>query len=321
MVKPIVVVGSANADLVAECQRAPDAGETLYGRNFHAGVGGKGLNQAAACALQSAEDSSVSMIACIGTDDYGSMCEEAMVKLGIQTAHIVRTNEAATGVAMITVESSGDNRILYIPGANGLLSVLHVDNAASLLREAAVVVCQLESPMETVLHALDVAHQAGVRTLLNPAPVQTLPDDLYTKLSFLVPNESEAALLSGMPVETPEDAIRVGKHFLERGVQEAVIVTLGEQGSVLVTRAGSTHVASKKVKAIDTTAYVPSLHHNVLTYSAGDSFIGGICAKLAEGSNILEAVQFGTSVAAITVTRSGASDSIPTRAEVDASLS
>ncbi|ORY76660.1 ribokinase [Protomyces lactucae-debilis] len=297
MPKPIVVVGSVNVDLVAQCKRAPDAGETLYGRDFHAGVGGKGLNQAAACALLSQPGPLVHMVACIGNDPYAAMCRDAMAKLHIQMDQVL-TEDTATGIAMITVEDSGDNRILYIPGANELLSVKHIDKAAALIREAAVIVCQLESPMETVLHALALAHEAGVPTLLNPAPVQALPHSLYKQLSYLIPNETEAALLSGMKVETPDDAIRVGEHFLRLGVQEAVIVTLGGQGSVVVTRDGSTHVPSKKVKAIDTTA-------------AGDSFIGG---------DIHAAVQYGTAVASITVTRSGASSSIPSLSEVERSM-
>lgn len=248
----IVVVGSINADLVMQASRAPDAGETLTGRNFTTGVGGKGLNQCAAIALQSR--TTVSMVACIGADTYGEMCTEAMRTLGINYDHVKQFDDISTGVALIVVEDSGDNRILLSAGANEKLSVDLIDQSAGLIQDAAIAVFQLESPLKTVLHAIKLAHNAGVKTILNPAPAIELPDELLAQVSYLIPNESEAALLAKQAVRNADEAIEAGKVLLDRGVQDGVIITLGAAGCVIVTKEGSKQLPATKVIAIDTTA-------------------------------------------------------------------
>lgn len=247
-------MGSINADLVLKAARAPEAGETLTGRGFSTGVGGKGLNQCAAVALQSR--SKVSMVACVGQDTYGEMCCSAMTNLGIQMDHVRKLDEISTGVAMIIVEDSGNNRILLSPGANEHLSRDDIDKAKPLLESASMVIFQLESPLATVQYAIEQAQSHGVKTLLNPAPAQNLTDEIMRQVSFLIPNESEASLLTQIDVNDVSSAKQAGEKLLDRGVQEAVIITLGSQGCVIVTRINAEHVPANKVKAIDTTAFV-----------------------------------------------------------------
>ncbi len=199
------------------------------------------------------------------------------------------------------MEQGGENRILLAAGANGTLTGAEADKiaASDQFRSADLLILQLEVPLGTVLRMVQCAGPC-TRTLLNPAPAIVLPDSLYPLLHFLVPNETEAALLTGLPVTSPEEAGVAGKLLLDRGIKEAVIVTLGKEGSVIVDRQGVRHVPARQVQVVDTTA-------------AGDSFIGGLAVKLVEGENVDEAVAFATRVAAITVTKHGASASIPSR--------
>lgn len=249
----IVVVGSINADLVIKAARAPEAGETLLGRDFSTGVGGKGLNQCAAIALQSPE-SKVSMVACTGNDAHGKMCRTTMRDIGIDLTHVKVIDRVATGVALIVVEDSGDNRILLDAGANGALTKDIVDEASEKIKNASLVVFQLESPLATIEYALSMAHGAGVKTLLNPAPAAALPDELLRQVTYLIPNESEAGILADMPVRNVRDAELAGRALLDRGLHEAVIITLGGEGCVVVTKDKAKHMPANKVKAVDTTA-------------------------------------------------------------------
>lgn len=249
----IVVVGSINVDLVMRTERAPEAGETLAAHGYSIGVGGKGLNQCAAIKLQS-ESRNVGMVACIGDDEYGKLCLSEITRLGVDVSSVVQLHDSPTGVASIVVEDSGDNRILLSSGANSKLSTDMVDRAHTALTTASIAVFQLEIPLTTVRYAVHKAHSAGVRTVLNPAPGTRLPDDLLEEVSYLIPNESEAAILSQMPVTNVEQAIAAGKSLLDRGVQEAVIITLGDQGCVSITKTDAKHMPAQTVKAIDTTA-------------------------------------------------------------------
>lgn len=331
----IVVCGSCNVDLVMRCRRAPEAGETIAGFDdgFSTGVGGKGLNQAAACARQcrpsvpitgtpdaeakevgeggKAGRAGVSMVACIGDDPYGQQCRSALAELAIDADAVSVAKDTANGVALITVESgTGDNRIVLSAGANAALTPERIDGARAKFEQAKVAVFQLEVPMQTVKHALRLAASVGNRTILNPAPAVELDDALLKDVHILIPNETEAGILSGVKVTDVVSAHAAAQKLLRRGVREAVIVTLGAQGCVIATHTdghhdggGVMHLPAEKVKAVDTTA-------------AGDSFIGGLAAMLAEGESLQEAVRHGQRVAAITVTRKGALESIPTREEV-----
>lgn len=253
----IVVVGSINVDLVLKCERAPEAGETLAGlpNGFSVGVGGKGLNQCAATALQSLPGSRVSMVACTGDDAYGEMCRKALSDTGVNVDKVQIISATSTGIAMIVVERNGQNRILLSSGANEQLSRTHIDRCSEMIQAAALAVFQLETPLETVLYAMKVAHSSGVKTVLNPAPAMLLSDDILGVTSYLVPNETEAALLVGLPVTNISQAIEAGQNLLARGVKEAVVITLGSAGCVLVSTGNEPlHIAAEKAQAIDTTA-------------------------------------------------------------------
>lgn len=249
----IVVIGSVNVDLVLRTERAPAAGETLTAYDFTTGVGGKGLNQCAAVKLQSV-DRHVCMIACTGVDDYSKMCISELSRLKIDTTFVVPEENAPTGVAVIVVDDSGDNRILLSPGANSRLSRNHIDRVLSILETASIAVFQLEVPLDTVKYALQKARAAGVRTVLNPAPATDLPDEVLKEVCYLIPNETEASNLTQKPIRNIAEAMSAGSLLLSRGVQDAVIITLGDQGCIVVTKRESRHVPTPVVRAVDTTA-------------------------------------------------------------------
>jgi ribokinase len=296
-----VVVGSLNMDLVLRVPRAPEAGETLTGHDFSVVPGGKGANQAVACARMGAK---VTHIGRVGADAFGNALRQTMAADGIDIRHISTDGHAATGVATILVEDSGQNRIVLAPGANATLTPAHLDDARSCIEASSMVVLQLEIPLETVLHAIGMARRAGRPVLLNPAPARPLPDHLWASVDFLIPNESEAALLTGIAVSGPASAAEAAQILRARGVGH-VLVTLGEQGVLIAGQDGTRHLPAQSVAAIDTTA-------------AGDTFIGGFATGLLEGLSVDDAARLGQRAAALCVTRQGAQPSIPRRSECDA---
>ena len=221
---------------------------------------------------------------------------------GIDVSHVKRTSAVGTGVAMILVEDIGQNRIVLAAGANGTLSSADIDAAGELIDGAALLVVQLEVPLDVVLYAMRRARAAGVPVLLNPAPAVRLPDEVWPLVDILVPNESEAALLTGLSVADVESAYRAAQYLRQRGVR-CVLITLGEKGVVLVDDQGQRHLPAQVVKAVDTTA-------------AGDTFIGGLTAGLVEGLSLDDAAVLGQRASALCVTRIGAQPSIPYRREV-----
>ncbi|PKU22807.1 ribokinase [Telmatospirillum siberiense] len=297
--KSIVVVGSLNMDLVLRVSRAPAAGETLMGRQFSVVPGGKGANQAVACARLGAP---VTLIGSLGADAFGAQLRQAMAGDGIDTTHVVTDDRSATGVAMIQVDDDGQNRIVVVSGANATLEPIHVDAASAAIDRAALMILQLEVPLATVEHAVDRAVRAGLPVLLNPAPVLALPDRLWPKIDYLIPNESEASALAGIPVTDPSSAMEAAWILRSRGVRH-VLVTLGRQGVVIVGPDDARHLAARSVQAVDTTA-------------AGDTFIGGVAVGLREGMTLWEAADLGQRAAALCVTRHGAQPAIPFRAEL-----
>jgi len=297
--KPIIVVGSLNMDLVMRTPRVPVGGETLNGHEFCTLPGGKGANQAVACARLGGK---VGMIGQVGTDGFGNTLRDGLSADGIDVSGVKQTASVGTGVAMILVEDIGQNRIVLASGANGILSPADIDAQSAAIKNAAMLVVQLEVPMPVVLHAMEIAHTAGVPVLLNPAPAVVLPESIWSQVDILVPNESEASLLAGISVHDAASAFAAARIFRQRGVG-CVLVTLGEQGVAVLDDTGERHIPAQVVKAVDTTA-------------AGDTFIGGLAAGLIEGMSLNEAVSLGQKASALCVTRHGAQPSIPYRREL-----
>ncbi|MBB5018688.1 ribokinase [Chitinivorax tropicus] len=280
--------------------RAPEAGETLTGYDFATHPGGKGANQAVACARLGGE---VSLIGRLGNDAFGQVLRDGLIAEGISDDTVGSDDRAATGVAMIMVDDAAQNRITLAPGANAKLTPAHIDAQAGLFDGAAMLILQLEVPMPTVLHAATLARRHGCPVLLNPAPATSLPDAIWPMIDYLVPNETEATLLTGIIVTDPASAGEAAKRLLDKGVRN-VLITLGSQGVLLANGQGTEHLPAFVVKAIDTTA-------------AGDTFIGGLAAGLAEGMSLSDAARLGQRAASISVTRHGAQPSIPYRAELN----
>ncbi|GAC1321960.1 MAG: ribokinase [Collimonas sp.] len=305
----IVIIGSINMDLVLRVPRMPHPGETLSGGRFQTISGGKGANQAVACARLSADSVKVAMIACLGDDAFGVELRAALRNDGIDDSHVSTIAGEASGVASILVDAGGQNSIVLAAGANDALSPAHIDAARSLIEQARIVVLQLETPLATVRHAIKLAHELGKTVVLNPAPAPTLalPADLLAQVEYLIPNEIEAAMLAGLSAASLDNdaAIEAAVAKLRTNGSANVLVTLGEKGVYAALASGSVHFAAQPTKAVDTTA-------------AGDTFIGGFVAALAEGRSEADAIAFGQRAAALSVARIGAQTSIPYRYELEA---
>lgn len=295
----VVVVGSLNMDLVTRASRLPRAGETLIGQTFSTVPGGKGANQAVASARLGAD---VSMIGCVGSDAYGTQLRDALVVEGID-CQAVSTVDGSSGVALIVVDDSSQNAIVIVAGSNGELTPASLQAFDAVLQAADVIVCQLEVPMNTVGYALQRGRELGKTVILNPAPASApLPAEWYASIDYLIPNESEAAALSGVVVDSIDSAKAAATHLIQAGAGK-VIITLGSQGVLFTDGQNVEHLLAPKVKAVDTTA-------------AGDTFVGGFAAALANGNSEAEAIRFGQAAAALSVTRAGAQPSIPTLHDV-----
>lgn len=295
----VVVVGSLNMDLVFRVARAPEGGETVIGQSFATVPGGKGANQAIACARMGA---SVAMVGRVGADGFGGELLRAMAADGVDASHVAQDEAAPSGVAMVMVDDAAQNRIVVAPGANFTLTPELLEAARDAIAAAGLLVMQLEAPLATVCRAAEIARAAGVAVLLNPAPAQTLPDALYGLVDYLIPNESEASALTGIEVTDVASAGEAARVLLGRGAAN-VLITLGAQGVLIANAAGEFHLRANKVRAIDTTA-------------AGDTFIGGFSAGLLEGLAIEKAAEIGQKAASICVSRRGAQPSIPYRREL-----
>ncbi|MET9625550.1 MULTISPECIES: ribokinase [unclassified Streptomyces] len=290
----IVVLGSTNMDLVAFVPRAPARGETVTGREFRTIPGGKGANQAVAAARAGAE---TAMIGAVGADEFGLRLRAALDASSVDT-DLLRTVEGPSGTAHIVVDDEGGNAIVVVPGANGtVVSLDHGDEA--LIATADALLLQLELPLSAVTEGAVTARRLGVRTILTPAPAQPLPPELLAATDLLVPNEHEAAALTG--IADPHGAAEA----LLRSVPE-VVITLGAAGCLHAARGSEPlTVAAPRVKAVDTTA-------------AGDTFVGALAVALAEGRPVPRALAWAATAAALSVQRVGASSSMPYRAEIDA---
>jgi ribokinase len=299
----IVVMGIFAADLTFLTPRLPAWTETVLGTGFRIGPGGKGSNQAIAVARLGAP---VQFLAKIGRDEFGAMARGIYEMEGVGTGFLFESADAPTGAAAIIIDDkTGENAIIVVPGAAAMLSTAEIDLAGEAIGRSAVFLTQLEVPLPLVAHGLAEARRRGVTTILNPAPAFPLSDDLLALVDILTPNETEAAMLSGLPVTSPEEAERAADALIARGAG-AVVITMGAAGALL--RRGGRTVMVPAVKAgqvVDTTG-------------AGDSFNGGIAVALSEGKTLEEAIGFACAVAGLKVTRAGAGAGMPLRAEVDA---
>jgi ribokinase len=297
----VLVVGSANVDFTVAASRLPGVGETVSGGTLLVNHGGKGANQAVAARRLGAE---VRFIACVGDDASGRDIRAALRAEGIGVDGVMVTADAATGTALIVVDGEGRNQIVVAPGANWRLSAEHVGSRADDFAWAQVVMCQLETPLETLAVALAEARRRGLVTILNPAPVREgISDDIWRLVDYLTPNEGEAERLTGVAVRDARSAAAAGRVLRGRGVG-TVIVTLGARGSVACTAQDDVEAPAFAVTAVDTTA-------------AGDAFNGALGAALAGRETLPDALRFASAAAAIACTRRGAQPSLATRAEVD----
>lgn len=296
----IVIIGSVNMDLVLRVPRMPLPGETLAGEKFMTIPGGKGANQAVACARLAAPGTSVAMVACVGDDAFGGQMRDSITACGIDDRYIDQVAGEATGIASIMVDAHAQNSIVIAAGANGRLDVERIERARPLIEQASIVLLQLEVPMDTVIHSIELAHALGKTVVLNPAPAQALPRELLQKIDYLILNEIEAAMLAE---EQSEDIPLLARKLHALGARN-VVVTLGEKGVYGSFADGQQrHVPARKVQAVDTTA-------------AGDTFIGGFIGAIAQGRDQFDAIAYAQAAAALSVTRVGAQTSIPTRDEV-----
>ena len=291
----ILVVGSLNMDLVVAVPRLPRAGETILGGKFATFPGGKGANQAVAAARMGA---TVSMIGLVGNDDYGRTLRQLAADATIDTKHIEFDPEEPTGIALITVDANGRNTIVVASGANLALTSQHILAAEPAFSTADVLVTQLESPLEAVAEAVNLAVKNGIPVVLNPAPARALVAEFLSQIEFFIPNEREAMQVAG--VDSLEAAI---EKLFSLGVRH-LIITLGEQGVLLVTPDRREQFPAHKVPAIDTVA-------------AGDAFVGAFSTGISEGMRVEDAIRLGNAAAAVAVTRRGAQPSLPTRADVN----
>jgi ribokinase len=285
--------------MIIKLDRIPRPGETILGGQFATAAGGKGANQAVGAARAGGN---VTFVARVGRDMFGDQAVAGFRKAGIDVRHVVRDAAAPSGVALIFVAKDGENSIAVASGANAHLSPADVKKAKGAFAQASALVMQLETPLETVQAAAQLAARCGVPVILNPAPAQKLPAALLELVSILTPNETEAELLTGIKVDSEAAAARAAAKLRSRGVR-TVIVTLGARGAFVAGADGERMVRGFKAKAVDTTA-------------AGDVFNGALAVALAEGRGLIEAVRFANAAAAISVTRFGAQPSAPTRKQI-----
>jgi ribokinase len=299
MYNDIVVVGSLNMDMVIKVEKRPRTGETILGKDFFMSPGGKGANQAYAASLLGG---SVSMIGCIGSDIFGDSLKNHLDKGGVDTSYIKRVEKKSSGMAFITLEKDGNNSIIVAPGANAEVTPEMIQEREEVLANAKLLIVQLEIPFLSVYEAVKIAKKYNVPVLLDPAPAQQLPSELLQHIDYITPNETEIFQLTGIEVTDTKTAQVASIKLIEKGVK-TVFVKMGEKGVTVVNSNRSSYIEGHKVQAVDTTG-------------AGDSFAGAVGVALVQGMDVWTAAYYGNAVAAITVTRKGAQNAMPTKDEV-----
>lgn len=298
--KKILVVGSLNMDTTIEVPHMPKPGETLSGKSIRLVPGGKGANQAYAAGKLGGR---VTMAGAVGDDSFGQALRENLEKVGVSTEPVEVLSGVPTGQAYITVDESGENSIIIIAGTNGEVTPAMAGQWTASLEEADIVLLQFEIPLETVQYVKERAVELGKTVIVDPAPARTdVPEEFWKGISYIKPNETELAILTGKEAATREELCRGAKEMLEKGV-ENVLVTLGGDGCLLVNRDTEEFFPAEKVKAVDTTA-------------AGDCFTAAFALGLARGWEVREAIAFGQKASAIAVTRKGAQSSVPDASEI-----
>lgn len=303
MLPKITVVGSLNMDLIVRTPRIPSSGETIIGSGFHTAPGGKGANQAVAAARLGAQ---VSMVGRVGKDEFAATLLENLTLANVNTQFVIQDPEAPTGVALIEVDDSGENSIVVASGANMRVTSLDVDAAQEAIYAADLLLLQLEIPLKTVLQAAVLAKRKNVIVVLNPAPARKLTSELLNLVDILIPNETETALLTGLPVGSQSEIWVAASSLLTSGVK-TVILTLGENGALLSQEGKNDKFPAFQVNPVDTTA-------------AGDAFVGGFAVALAEGKSVTEAIRWGNAAGALATTKLGAQPSLPMRQDVEIML-
>ena len=296
--KKIVVIGSSNTDMTVVADRLPVPGETVLGGKFAMGQGGKGANQAVAAQRLGGD---VTFICKVGRDIFGENSIKEYQKDGMDTSKVMYSDQPS-GVALISVDTHAENCIVVASGANGDITVEDIEANRKDIEEAGILLLQLEIPVDAVVRAAKIGHEAGVYVVLNPAPACDLPEEIYQYLSLIIPNQTEIALMTGIEANDEEGAAKAVEALQSKGTKD-VIVTMGSKGSMVYNNGKATFVPSRKVNAVDTTA-------------AGDTYCGGLCVALSEGKDIIAAAEFATASSALTVQKRGAQDSIPYRKDI-----
>lgn len=299
-IKKIVVIGSCNTDMVIKTEKLPAPGETVIGGTFMMNPGGKGANQAVAAARMGGN---VTFVSKTGNDLFGRQSVEGYIAEGIKTDYIFTDPVNPSGIALITVDTKGENCIVVAPGANATLCPDDISKAKTEFESSGLLLLQLEIPMETVEYAAKIAYDKGVRVILNPAPAQALSSELLKCLYMIIPNKTEAEMLSGIKVTDWESAEKAADIISEKGVN-IVVITLGSHGALIKDGEQYHRIDAVPVEAVDSTA-------------AGDTFCGALCVGLTDGMTIPDSVRFACQAAAISVTRMGAQSSTPYRKEIN----
>jgi len=298
--KKICVIGSINMDLTAFVDRFPSPGETITGNRFGNYPGGKGANQAVAVARLGGD---VTMVGKIGDDIYGKEYLKVFKDNQVKSEGVAIQNVVPTGIAVIEVDSSGENHIIIIPGANNFVDIAFIDSQFKLLSQCDIFLFQLEIPLETVLYAMKRLKELNKIIIFDPAPAKPLPEEIYNYIDFITPNETEIQILTGVKIVNDNDLREASNILLHKGVK-TIIAKAGKKGAYIINKTSIKHILGFKVTAIDTTA-------------AGDSFNGGFAFSLSKGSNIEESVIFANAVAALSTTALGAQGAMPTINQVN----
>lgn len=304
MKKKVTVFGSFVVDLMGRTPHLPQKGETVMGSMFQMGPGGKGFNQGVAAHKAGAD---ITMITKVGKDAFADVALNIMKELKMNSDHVFSSEDVQTGAALIMVdENTSQNEIVVIPGACNNIKDEEIESVTEVIRSSEYLLTQLETNMSAIEKVIDIAHNNGVKVILNTAPVQPIKDELLSKVDMVTPNEVEAEILTGIKIETEEDMRNTAKYFFSKGVKQ-VVITLGNRGVYVADEETEELIPAYRVKALDTTG-------------AGDAFNGGLVAALAEGKSLKEAARFANGLAALSVQKLGTTMSMPWREDIDTFL-